>query len=181
MPRKSRRREVDALVLLGREHALLRQLFREHAQLIRYRSDPDRQAAIVDAICLALSVHSQVVAEILYPAVRAATGRQDAAAPAATHLQTAHALMARLDEMEPGDPEHDATVAQLGACVLAHMDEEQDDVFPRLQAAGLDTAALGRQMAQRQRELRDDVTRVGQPRAGNDVPTWPASCRLAMH
>ena len=181
MPRKSRRLDLDAMVIVEREHAQLRQLCREHDQLLRHHRHRDRQAVLVDAICLALSVHAQVVSEWLYPAMRRVARLHGARVPSAAALQPAQAIVARLDEMQPGEPGYDAAVTQLCMCVRAHLDEVQDDIARCLQDDGLDTAELGRQMAQRLRELRGDVTRVGLPQADADRPTWPLACRLAVH
>jgi hypothetical protein len=181
MPRKSRRLELDALVIVEREHTQLHQLFREHAQLLRHRRDGERQSALVDAICLALSVHTQLVSEWLYPAMRRVARMHGARAPDAVALQPVQAIVARVDEMQPDDPDYADAVAQLGICARAHLDEVQDDIARCLQDDGLDTAELGRQMAQRLRELRGDVTRVGLPQADIDQPTWPLACRLAVH
>jgi hypothetical protein len=162
-------REVDALVLLTRDHDAVKRLFRDYEWLVEQQGDDDTKAGIVDQICGELSLHAQIEEEVFFPAIRAMTGSGHSL------CDHAHAkeLIAQLDEMEPGDARYDALVAALCADVVPHMNEEQAGIFLCVRLAGLDTAALGPQMAQRQRAVREDVTLVGLPHANAGAVTWP--------
>lgn len=161
MDRQQSVRKFDALDLLTREHDAIKQRFRDYERLIIRRGNGDRKAEIVGDICLLLSIHAQIEDEIFYPAVRTALGWDDVIEHALCEHNGANQLIAKLDEMEPGDDDYDATVAVLSAYVIMHMDEEQDDMFPKLRVCGMDTAAIGRKMVQRRRALLDDVSLVG--------------------
>jgi hemerythrin superfamily protein len=180
MGRKSTLREIDALDLLTRDHDAIKQLFRDYERLIRRHGDDDSKAEIVGQICCRLSIHAQIEEEIFYPAVRAAIGRSGSANHAVCDDGGGKELIAKLDEMEPDDADYDATVAVLSACVLPHMNNEQEQLFPKVRTAGLDTAALGRQLAQCRKALHEDVTRIGLPHSTAGAVTWPAACRVVI-
>ncbi len=179
MARKPSLREVDALDLLTRDHESMKRLFKDFDRFARRGGDPERKADVVGRICFGLSIHVQIEEEVFYPAVRAAITPR-AVTPAAASLGAVKDLIARLDEMEPGDAHFDAVVAALAACAIKHMDDEQAQLFPELRLARVDTVSLGRQLMQRRKALHEDVTRVGLPRSAADVPTWPMACRVVM-
>ena len=91
----------------------------------------------------------QLEEDIFYPAARAAFGGD----PALDHALLDHGgtleLIDRIDRMRPEDPDFDAAVAVLRAYAVPHMGEEEREIFPRLQSAGVDTVALGVLIAQR--------------------------------
>jgi hypothetical protein len=168
-------RESDALDLLTRDHDAIKRLFRAYERLLTHEHDDELKAALVGRLCFALSLHFQIEQELFYPAVRDAFGA-DAALLRAQHEQLGcRELIARLDEMEPGDAGFDATVAALAAYVVPLMHEEQSDIFERVRCAGMDTLALGRRMVQLQRSMYDDVTRIGVARSKVAATVWPGS------
>ncbi len=166
----------DAIDMLRREHAILKQLFHAFARLEHRPGGRDREAGLVGQICLGLSLHEQTEDEVFFPAVLAACGN----ASAIRHITSGHtrvrSLIARLDEMEPGDPGHDATVAALGACVSGHIDEEESLLFSR--RAGHDTAVIGRPQVLRPRALRANRVAADPHPGVNDVSSWPATCHV---
>ena len=173
-------RQHDALDLLRRDHEAIKHLFEDYERLVKRRADLERKAEVVGRLCFTLSLHFQIEEEIFYPAARAALGDEAWIAHALDDHGGGKELIARLDEMEPGDADFDATVAVLSAYIVPHMNEEQDAVFQKVQQAGLDTAALGRRMAQRQKALTEDVTRIGLPHSTRAAISWPVVCRVAM-
>jgi hypothetical protein len=169
-------REVDALVLLTRDHEAIRRLFRDYEWLTEHQSDDDTKASIVDEICGELSLHAQIEEEVFFPAIQAITGSTDSTGDHAC----AKELIAQLDEMEPGDARYDTLVSALCAHVVPHMNEEQAGIFLCVRLAGLDTAALGRQLLLRQKALREDVTLVALPHSNAGATMWPMDCRVVM-
>jgi Hemerythrin HHE cation binding domain len=174
-------RKLDALDLLTRDHDAIKQLFWDYERLKRSSGEPDLKAEIVGRICFGLSIHAQIEEELFYPAVRAAIGQDTWAGHAARDHAACNDLIAELDEMEPGDGGYDATVAALCARTVRHMDDEQAHLFAKVRSAGLDTAALRRQLIERRKALHEDVTRIGLPSpATAGAPTWPATCHVVM-
>ena len=148
-------REQDALALLTHDHTVIKKLFRDYEDLLGLPGDPERKAQIVGEICFQLSIHMQIEEEVFYPAVRTSLGWTALIDHALSDHLGGKELIAKLDEMEPVDADFDASVAVLGAYILPHMDDEQAVIFQEVRRAGLNTAALGQRMAQRQRVLRD--------------------------
>jgi len=166
-------REVDAIDLLRRDHHAIKRLFVDHQRAIRRGGDPEIRAEIVGRICFRWCLHLQIEDEIFYPAARLALGTDALIGHALMDHTGSRELVARLDEMEIGDTDHDATVAVLCAYIVLHMDEEELAIFPRLRDSGLDTLALGRLMAQRQRTLHRDITRIGLSSPMRGGMNWP--------
>ena len=174
----------DALDQLRLDHERIRKLLRDHDRLRQAGAGgPEGKADIVERLCDALSLCALIEEEIFYPTVRPMLG---GAVPANTtwcdHARLRH-LIARLDEMEPSDPGYDDAVTDIGDCVLPSMNAAQTVLFAEIRLAGLDTAALGEQMAQRRRaQQREDFTRVGLPASGSHVVPggWPPACRLVQ-
>lgn len=175
---RSTRRDVDALALLIRDHDAIKRLFRNYEWLVRHQGDHDTKAGIVDQICGELSLHGQIEDEVFFPAIQAITGAPELAGTSTCDHGCAKELIAQLDEMEPGDARYDGLVAALCAHVVPHMDEEEAGILLCVRLSGMDTATLGRQMAQRQKALREDVTLVGLPHANSGALTWPMACRI---
>ena len=142
--------------------------------------DATRARELMEEISQQLRIHTALEEEIFYPAVRAATGSTVLADHSLCDHAYAKDLIAQIDEMAPGDARYDALVVALCAHVVPHMNEEQAGVFQFVRQAGLDTATLGRQMAQRQKTLREDVTLFGLPHVNAGALTWPMACRVVM-
>ena len=173
MTRLSNPREHDALDLLTRDHDAIKRQFQAYERLLSRGCGGELKAALVGRLCFGLSLHFQIEEDLFYPAVSEAIGAEAALAHSQKDRLGCRELIARLDEMEPGDADFDATVAVLAAYVVPHMDEEQSEIFERVRQAGLDTLALGRRMAQRQRVLCDDVTQIGTARSKVAAAVWP--------
>lgn len=179
-------RARDALDQLRMDHERIRKLLRDHERLRQgcQSGGLHDKAELVDRLCDALSLCALIEEEIFYPVVRPVL---DGALLAQTILCD-HArlrrLIARLDEMEPRDPDYDDAVADIGDCVLPSMDDAQAVLFAQVRRAGLDTVALGEQMARRRRaQQQQDVTRIGLPDSEStavQATGWPPSCHLAL-
>jgi hypothetical protein len=179
-------RVQDALDQLRLEHEMILRLLRDFD---RARLDsscrPAAKAEIVEQLCDILSLHAQLKDQVLYPAARRLSLHRPQAQTAFCDHAQLHALIAELDEMEPLDPDFDETVAQLGDCVVPSLKAEQAYLVRELLAAGLDTHALGAEMARlRRAQQKHDFTRVGLPRArpgsSGNTGAWPPACRLSL-
>lgn len=162
--RRSNFREVSALVLLMRDHDAIRRLFGDYEWLIEQQADVDTKAGIVGQICSDLSLHEQIEEEVFFPAIRAITSSSDLDSTLCDHA-CAKELIAQLAEMEPGDTRYDALVAAHCARVVPHMNEEQAGIFLCVRLARLDISALGREMTQRRKALREALTFASLPHA----------------
>jgi hemerythrin superfamily protein len=143
----------DALVLLTEDHKTVQKLFKEYEKLTENDADEEEKAALAKQICMELAVHAQIEEEIFYPAVRDAIEETDLLDEAEVEHASAKDLIAQLGAMAPGEELYDAKVTVLGEYVNHHVKEEQDEMFPKVKKAKLDTAALGAELLQRKQEL----------------------------
>lgn len=73
-------------------------------------------------------------------------------------------LIAQLSGMSADDEFFDAKVKVLSELIDHHVEEEEDDMFPKVKKANVDTETLGAEMAARKAELMgDDLTSGGLP------------------
>lgn len=98
-------------------------------------------------------MHAQIEEGIFYPAVRKIL-KDKLLVPEAT---VEHASLKDLiDQLELGDSDAemvDARIKVLSEYVKHHVKEEQNEMFPKVRASGLDLVALGQRMASRQEAL----------------------------
>jgi hemerythrin superfamily protein len=123
---------VDVIQELTADHQKVQRLFD------RIRSAEPGSAArreLVEQVGMELVRHAVVQKEYLYPAVRehVADGEQWAARELAAHAEIEQTLQA-LQDSEPDQKTFDQLVLQLVTRVTAHMREEEQLLFPRLQA-----------------------------------------------
>jgi hemerythrin superfamily protein len=155
-PRQTEETGRDALSLLRADHAKVVELFEQFEQM---KDDVDEQEkdALVARICGELIVHTAIEEELFYPEAREAMDAEDLFDEATVEHASAKDLIAQLGEMEPDDELYDAKVKVLGEYVKHHVEEEENQMFPRLLETGLDLDALGARLAERKTELMDEI------------------------
>ncbi|MEO5700011.1 MAG: hemerythrin domain-containing protein [Casimicrobiaceae bacterium] len=122
------------------------------------------RARIVEEICALLTVHAAVEKENFYPALRSRSKEAaDLLDEATVEHGTVKELVARLEDMRPGDDLYKANVTVLKEYVQHHVKEEEREMFKLAKAAELDLDRLGRELEKRKLEL---ITAVAMP-AGN--------------
>ena len=142
----------DALSLLRRDHRLAEELFAEFA-----RSAPQQLDPLARRICKMLSVHTQIEEELFYPAVgRALTGQDKALVEHARveHEQAKQAI-ARIESMTSENPGFRNEIDLLDRRIAQHVAAEEQDLFAKVSATGLDLLALGVALAERRDTLLD--------------------------
>ena len=150
----ARAAKTDATVLLQRDHADVKKLFKQYEKLADAEADGEERQALATQICQMLTVHATIEEEIFYPAARAAIDETDLVDEADVEHATAKDLIAQLEASSPEDDDHfDAKVKVLGEYVRHHVKEEQDELFPKLRRTALDMVVLGERMAARKHEL----------------------------
>lgn len=148
---------TDAIELLQEDHRQVEALFTEYEQLAA-GNDIDAKEALALEICEMLTVHAQVEEEIFYPAARQALGDETELVDEAEEEHAdAKQLIAEIEEMTAEDSDFDAKVKALGEAINHHVEEEEGEMFPKLKESGMDTQALGDQMAERKQEIIDEL------------------------
>ncbi len=144
---------VDAIELLRNDHQEVDELFRKYDELADAPSDDEAKKSLAEQICTMLIVHASIEEEIFYPAASDAIDETELLDEAEVEHQSVKDLIARIQASDPSDPLYDAQVRVLGEYVRHHVEEEETEMFPRVEEAGLDLDALGAEMAARQEVL----------------------------
>jgi hemerythrin superfamily protein len=147
---------TDAIVLLKQDHKEIRRLFREFQDA--GEGAVKRKGKLVDEILEALTVHTYIENECMYPRVRELLpDLEDDVLESYEEHHVADVLCAELAAMEPGDERFDAKTTVLIENVTHHIEEEEQDWFPKVREG------LGRKQLQeigaRMLELRDKAPR----------------------
>jgi len=143
----------DAVAQLKQDHAEVRKLFAEYDELATDEAEGEERQALAEQICAMLTAHATIEEEIFYPAVRDAGVEGDLLDEAEVEHASAKDLIAQIRSMSPDDDLYDAKVRVLGEYIDHHVDEEEDEIFPRCREAKMDLAGLGESIAERKSEL----------------------------
>ena len=151
---KTQAASPSAFELLEQDHREVEEWFAEFDEL---NEDDDQKAKLAGKICLALKVHAQMEEEIFYPQARETTKDNDLIDEAVVEHATVKNLITEIEAMEVGEELYDAKMRVLGEMVKHHIKEEEEELFPELEAAKLDLNALGKEIAERKEELMSEM------------------------
>src|SRR4051812_39385131 len=159
---------TDAIVVLKEDHKTVKRLFKE------FQSTGDgakqRKAEIVKKILQELTVHTYLENEVMYPEVRKLLpDLEDDVLESYEEHHVADVLCFELASMGPDDERFDAKVTVLIENVTHHIDEEEQEWFPKVREG------LGRNQLQeigaRMQQLRPDAP---------TAPTEPKALQKAL-
>lgn len=149
----------DAIALLKEDHRAVEKLFKD----FEGAKGDGRKQKLAQRICLELTVHTMIEEEIFYPACDGKV-EGDLLKEAYVEHDAAKLLIA---EIEAGDGQSDdffdAKVQVLGEQIEHHVEEEEEELFPKVRKAEIDLEALGEQLAARKRELLKEFKAEGVP------------------
>jgi hemerythrin-like domain-containing protein len=121
----------DAIVLLKDEHKQIRRVFRDFE-----KAGDDAHAAkgrAVDRMIELLTIHTYIENEVMYPRVRALLPSvEDDILESYEEHHVADVLVMELSMMKPTDERFTAKTTVLIENVEHHMDEEEDEWFPKV-------------------------------------------------
>src|SRR5919204_5311040 len=129
---------MDAIALLQRDHQEVEQLFKQFEKLTE-RAHKSKER-IVNKVIRELAIHSAVEEMLFYPAVRTAALKatvrslKEAADTVLESLEEHHVVkwtLSELEKMDPEDERYDAKFKVLMESVRHHVEEEQDELFPK--------------------------------------------------
>ena len=131
-------RPVEALM---RDHDLVRQL----AQHYLHSDSMEVKKQAASQILQALHTHSRLEESVFYPGVR------DVDPGMIGHFEQEHGkadnLVATLQGMSVDNPRADQLMRELIDMSMHHMQEEEEQLFPKLEAARMDMTPIGLEMA----------------------------------
>ena len=122
---------TDAIVLLKADHKEIREQFRRFADA--GENATAAKGRIVDKIIELLTVHTYIENEVMYPEVRALLpDLTDDVLESFEEHHVADLLVMELTPMSPSDERFRAKMTVLIENVTHHMDEEEQDWFPKV-------------------------------------------------
>ena len=121
---------TDAIVLLRKDHTEVRRLFKEFQKASTTQA---RKGKLVDDIIELLTVHTYIENEVMYPRVRELLpDLEDDVLESYEEHHVADVLVVELAGMKPDHERFDAKTTVLIENVTHHMDEEEQDWFPKV-------------------------------------------------
>lgn len=140
---------MNAIQLLKKDHQTVEALFK------RFEKAGDEahklKGDIAGKFIKELSVHAVIEEQFLYPAARARDERlDDLVLEALEEHHVAKWTLSEIEKMSPEDERFDAKVTVLMESIRHHVEEEEDELFPKLQKVmgKEELDALGLAMAQ---------------------------------
>ena len=130
---------MDAIALLKQDHKTVEGLFKQF-EALGDRAVKQKQK-IVAKIIRELAIHAAVEEMLFYPAVRAAAAEAETKAADAADdlilesLEEHHIVkwtLSELQKMSPEDERYDAKMEVLMESVRHHVEEEEEDLFPKV-------------------------------------------------
>ena len=138
---------TDAVALLTADHKRVKKLFKTFDKMKESGSTADKQA-LAAQICAELTLHADVEEQIFYPAVRNAIDQDDMLNEAEVEHASAKDLIAQIESGDASDPLWSAKVTVLGEYIDHHVQEEENEMFPKTRKAKMDLESLGKQIAE---------------------------------
>ena len=125
---------TDAIVILKDDHKQIRKLF---AQFERAGDDAhSTKESLAERILEALTVHTYLENEVMYPETRALLPElEDDVLESYEEHHVADVLCMELAAMKSSDERFDAKMTVLIESVTHHIEEEEQDWFPKVRAA----------------------------------------------
>jgi len=160
-PATARAAMSDATLLLTRDHAEVKKLFKQYEKLADAEAAGEERQSLAEQICMMLRIHATVEEEIFYPAARVAEVESDLLDEAQVEHACAKELIAQIQGMGPDDDLYDAKVTVLGEYIDHHVQEEEEEMFPKCRRSEMDLAELAEQLSERKSELMEQGE--GQP------------------
>ena len=130
----------DPTQALMHDHNYVRQLFQRY---LTTQDDQVKQQA-GPQICEALEMHTSLEEAVFYPRVQ----ELDAALveKCQDDHQQADELLVQLQELQPGEAAYDDLMQQLYDAIMAHIELEEQQLFPAVRNAALDLQDLALRM-----------------------------------
>lgn len=131
---------VDPIQALTRDHDMVRKL----ADTYLNSSDMEVKKQSAIQLLQAIHTHSRLEESIFYPNVRCLDDKL------VRHFEQDHLkvddLLATLQGMQPDEPRAEPLMREMLNAVLSHIEEEEQQLFPRLQRSNVDMSDIGLQM-----------------------------------
>jgi hemerythrin superfamily protein len=121
---------MDVTRILEKDHRLVEELFDKIEQ-----ADGDERMPLIDELTTSLRGHMALEESIVYPAMEPVTGHEDVEEGNAEH-ELARKGLEDVIRLAPDDPGFGAALDAVKAGIKHHVDEEENDIFPKLRSDG---------------------------------------------
>ena len=118
---------MNAIDLLKQQHREVEKLFKKIE-----KAGPDEKEQLFDELADSLAVHAAIEEQHFYPATKDARTEELLQEAVEEHLSVKR-IIADLLEMEPDDAQFDAKIKVLQEQVEHHVEEEEGELFPKVQ------------------------------------------------
>jgi|SRR5581483_4150048 len=145
---------MDVIQQLKKDHKKVQKMFKEYEGLSGSRG-AQKKPALAEQIRQALTVHTQVEEELVYPAFQENRSLKDLVCEAKEEHHVAKLLLSELEQLRSTDEQFDAKIKVLCEYVMHHVKEEEKEIFPQAQKkfSAKRLEALGGQVEERRSEL----------------------------
>jgi hemerythrin superfamily protein len=167
----------EAIAQLTADHARVKKMFKQYDRLAKAEASDKQKQELAAMICAELTAHATAEEEIFYPAARAAIDKVELVDEADIEHASAKDLIAQIEGSSPSDDHYDAKVKVLGEYIDHHVQEEQNEMFPKVRRAKVDTVALGEQIAARKEQI---MREKSAPKSGERPRAERRTDELAM-
>lgn len=147
----------NATQILRQDHNKVEGLFKKFEEAKGSQS----KRKIAEQAMAELEIHAKVEEEIFYPAVKSEVDDQGMVEEAQQEHQTVKDLIRELKTMDAEDEEFASKFSELIDNVKHHVEEEQGEMFPKVEESHMDLAEVGEQIAERKQELMAETNGSG--------------------
>lgn len=132
--------QKDVLSLLIDDHRKVQKIFKD----FETEKDPEAKRAMVVEACNELTVHAEIEEQEFYPFLRDQDPEEfgDLLNEAKVEHASAKDLIAQLSTMGPDDELYDAKFTVLGEYIAHHVQEEEEELFPKIISKKIDLREL---------------------------------------
>jgi hemerythrin superfamily protein len=141
----------NATQMIRQDHKKVEGLFKKFQQT----RGAQAKRRLAENAMAELEVHAALEEEIFYPAVKKEVDDGSMVQEALEEHQTVKQLISELKGMDEADEEFESQFSQLVENVQHHVEEEENEMLPKVEESELDLNSLGQQMTQRKQELQN--------------------------
>ena len=169
----------NALDILKADHKKVSKIFAQYEKA--KEGEDELKQELVGMACSELTIHAQVEEELVYPALRDALPEEDLIDEAEVEHGSIKELVSTLQGSGPDDRLYDANVKVLSEYVKHHVEEEENEIFPKARKAKeLDLLAMGEEIMRRKMQLREELG-LGPEEEGEPKPETTRHSTTSRH
>lgn len=148
----TQKQPTNGLDLLREDHRRVEALF-DRFEALGEKGDKRVKERVARQVSAELLLHARLEESVLYPLCREAMDVDSKIDEAEVEHEGVENLIQKLNDLDADDDQFDATVQVLGEQVEHHVNEEEEELFPAIEASGIDLDALGDELATKRQDL----------------------------